>query len=143
MKKKVFGHTIVLSVSIMTGCYRHIRIPLSMTLEDLAEEILYAFEFDNDHLYAFFMDGKAWSSANAYYCRESSENEGNPYACDVTLYSFGLGKGDSFLFLFDFGDEWRFKCKVLRVTDEDTQCVQVMKSVGDAPLQYPDPDEDW
>ena len=50
----------VISVRYGTGCYRHLRIPSSYTLEELAEAILEAFDFINDHAHAFFMDDRCW-----------------------------------------------------------------------------------
>ena len=57
----------VIYVSYGTGCYRHLRIPSSYTLEELAEAILEAFDFINDHAHAFFMDDRCWSEADAYW----------------------------------------------------------------------------
>lgn len=43
----------VVSVSLGTGCYRHIRIGEQETLDRLHEVILDAFDFDDDHAHAF------------------------------------------------------------------------------------------
>jgi len=51
----------VISVSLGTGCYRHIKISSSATLFRLHQAILNAFEFEDDHMHAFFMDNKRWS----------------------------------------------------------------------------------
>ena len=54
----------------------------------------------------------------------------------------GLEKGQKFKYLFDFGDEWLFQCKVLRVLEEETTGAEVIRSVGDSPQQYPMYDEE-
>ena len=41
--------------------WRKIQISKESTLEDLHLAIQDVFEFDNDHLYSFFMDNKRWS----------------------------------------------------------------------------------
>ena len=66
------------------------------------------------------------------------------YSDKVKLSKFRLCKGDKFLYLFDYGDEWRFQIKVLRVIDEPTKSPVVVKSVGEV-SQYGDDDwdEDW
>ena len=51
----------VISVSLCTGCYRHIQIAASATLYRLHKAILDAFEFVDDHMHAFFMDNHLWS----------------------------------------------------------------------------------
>ncbi|MDY3844662.1 MAG: hypothetical protein SOZ55_06045 [Ruminococcus sp.] len=107
----------VISVSLGTDCYRHIQISVKKTLDYFAGCIIDAFNFDFDHLYSFFMDNKWWSQINAY---NSPYSEEPPYANQIKLSQLRLSKGQAFKFLFDYGDEWRFQCKVLRVLDEDT-----------------------
>jgi len=53
-----------------------------------------------------------------------------------------------FLFLFDYGDEWRFGVKLLGIKDKlppDAEYPRITAARGDAPLQYPpwDDDEEW
>ena len=52
------------------------------------------------------------------------------------LEKLKLSKGDKFKYLFDFGDEWRFQCKVLRELEESVDIPCVIRSVGDSPEQY-------
>ena len=59
--------TYVISVSLMKGCYRHIKISSQKTLDELSSAILNAFDFDNDHLHAFFMDNRQWSHEDTYF----------------------------------------------------------------------------
>ncbi|MDS5309291.1 hypothetical protein RLC09_00255 [Streptococcus pneumoniae] len=50
-------------------------------------------------------------------------------------------------FIFDFGDEWRFECQVLREIETEDQEAYLVRSVGTSPEQYPDYDgfdyEEW
>lgn len=127
--------TYVISVSLMKGCYRHIKIASNKTLDELSQAILSSFDFDNDHLHAFFMDNKRWSHDDTYFLQpEYGERDTTKYK----LAQVGLEKDKKFLYLFDFGDEWWFSCKVLRVIDGVCEDTEVVRSVGDAPEQYPD-----
>ena len=138
----------VISASLGTGCYRHIKIDADSVLCDLSSAILDAFEFDDDHMHAFFMDNRAWSQ-NPEACYWSDPDDEmddnvNPTTDEVSLRDLQLAVGQKFLYVFDFGDEWRFSCRVLKILDEQTKKPQVVRSVGDAPEQYPDFDEeDW
>lgn len=82
---------------------------------------------------------------------------GNPFADDdedgesagdvrtTTLADLQLGKGQNFLYLFDYGDEWRFNVRVHAINedaDPDAQYPVLVESVGEAPEQYPDWEED-
>lgn len=130
--------TYVISVSLGKGCYRHIKISGKATLEDLHSFILEAFEFDDDHAHVFFLNNKAWSG-NGIYSRYI-EDERN-FSCDYTLFG-SLSEKQKFLYIFDFGDEWRFSCNVLHVTDEKCDEPKIVRSVGEAPEQYPDYDDE-
>lgn len=130
----------VISVSLGTGCYRHIQISKSATLFRLHKAILEAFEFEDDHAHAFFMDNRIWSQYDAYYSMKMDSHD--RLTKGRKLEKLNLKKGSQFKYVFDFGDEWRFQCKVLRELEEDTKTPLVIRSVGESPEQYPDWKED-
>lgn len=127
----------VISVSLWKGCYRHIQISADSTLEELHDVIRESYGFDNDHCYAFFMDNKFWSREDAYFSDDMEKGE--QVTARYRLYETGLRKDKQFKYLYDFGDEWRFQCKVLRIVEEATPEPVVIRSKGEAPDQY----EDW
>jgi hypothetical protein len=236
--------------------WRKLELPAESTLEDLHLAIQNAYEFDNDHLYSFFMSGRAWDADSEYSMPEGvspwgevwddeeddeevlSNTPDAPQARDITsanlpsqdllspqnlrlmiaalqgdpkqrdefkvtlmqrsgmpailvdtllnqignmirdlsnaeiesilsgggnigdlfdkakeardvrtatLESLALKKGKKFLYLFDYGDEWRFTIKVdsiNKTADASLTYPRLVESVGDAPLQYPDWDAD-
>lgn len=133
--KPVFKGSYVISVSLGTGCYRHIQISGSDTLFKLHGIILDAFGFDDDHAHVFFMDNTRWSDWDSYYAE--GVEEGLRTTGKYKLNQIGLCKGKQFKYLFDFGDEWLFQCKVLREIEQGTAAPFVLKQKGDAPSQYP------
>lgn len=83
---------------------------------------------------------------------------GNPLADDedeiagdvraTMLNDLQLQKSQNFLYLFDYGDEWRFNVRVHAINenaDPDVQYPRLVESVGEAPEQYPDweEEEEW
>ena len=46
--------------------WRKLELRADQTLEDLHFAIQDAFEWDADHMYSFFMSGKAWDTATEY-----------------------------------------------------------------------------
>lgn len=59
--------------------------------------------------------------------------------------SLDLTKGKEFMYLFDYGDEHRFRVKVDSINDNADATAsypRVVEAVGDAPEQYPGWDED-
>lgn len=129
----------VISVSLGTGCYRHIQISANASLYKLHQAILKAFEFEDDHEHAFFMDNHVWSPADAYF--SSKAEAGDRLTKKYTLKKLQLAKGQKFKYIFDFGNEWEFQCKVLRELEEDTKTPLVIRSAGESPEQYPEWEE--
>ncbi len=126
----------VFSVSLGKGCYRHIKISSRCVLYDLHTIILDAFNFYDDHAHAFFMNNRAWNPDFEY--TSPGIDESNKYTTNAYLAEFHFEKGDKFLYIFDFGDEWRFSIKFLRKIDEPCDDPEIIKSVGEAPEQYSD-----
>ena len=140
MKVRVNKKYAVISVSAGTGCYRHVKVPLNKKLSWFADVILDLFEFDNDHLYAFFMNNRLWDDSDAYYFQPDDY-----FSRNVEKYKLseaGITEKKQFKFLFDFGDEWVFQCKVLRIENDGKDDAELLRSVGEPPEQYPDYD-DW
>ena len=140
MKSRIHYQTFVISVSLGKGCYRHLKISGRETLEELSDSILWAFRFDNDHLHTFFMNNKIWDTSACY--SSPYAEDGCPSTAKHTIQSVGLQVGQKFVYLFDFGDEWRFDCKVLKILDEDTKETELIRIRGKAPEQYPDYEEE-
>jgi len=64
---------------------------------------------------------------------------------DTTLSSLDLKPDQRFLYLFDYGDEWRFNVKVDKIGAADEPDVvypRIVEAVGDPPPQYPDWDDE-
>ncbi len=129
----------VISVSLGTGCYRHIQISEDSTLFGLHAAILDAFGFVDDHAHGFFMDNAAWSDRDSYYVEGMEGRSTERYR----LSQVNLYKDKQFKYIFDFGDDWRFQCRVLRIVEGSTPQPLVIRSKGEAPSQYGDWGGDW
>jgi hypothetical protein len=197
--------------------WRKVELAAGQTLEDLHFAIQNAFDFDADHLYSFFMSGKAWDTDSEYTLPEGADPWGgmieaeededfeeaeesqdlqaedgaaqapglaSPFdeatlhallgdnvsledlqakgqammnelfggedeverdVRETTLESLALKPKQEFMYLFDYGDEWRFKVRVQAVNakaPDDVEYPRLVESMGEAPRQYPDYDED-
>jgi hypothetical protein len=137
--------------STATAVWRDIEVAANQTLVDLGNAIPEAFDFDDPHLWSFFLSGKAWDRATEYALHSEPNLLGGdrPRAAGrVQIREVPLpgatGKKE-FLFLFDYGDEWHFGVKLQRVTEQvesGAQYPRVVASQGEAPPQYPDPEDD-
>jgi hypothetical protein len=191
--------------------WRKIEMGADQTLEDLHYAIQDAFAWDADHMYSFFLSGKAWDRNTEYCLPEGYTAWGEPmldYAEDdlelegeeeeeltpdqreqalralfaggegmtveemesmlvgfiedlvvedeaepgsvltTTIEELALKPRQEFMYLFDYGDEWRFKVRVSAIdenADPDAAYPRLVESVGEAPPQYPewDDEEEW
>ena len=127
------NNSYVVSVSLGTGCYRHIQINGNSTLEELHSAILMLLNLMMTMPMPFH-DKQEWDSQGAFYA-DSLEDE-RRHTSDYILNHFEFEKGDKFKYLFDFGASWVFQCKVLREENKVVDEPKVIKLVGEAPPQY-------
>lgn len=127
-------------VETFEECIRIIEIEADSTLETLHLAIQEAVDFDNDHMYEFFI-------ANSLRSREKlrfdNENEGVWNYTIKDLYP--LKKHKKIFYLFDYGASWYFR--ISRTKDRPKEKVagieypRVIGKVGGNPAQYDY--EDW
>jgi hypothetical protein len=85
--------------------WRRIELRGDQTLDDLHYAIQAAFDWDNDHLYSFYLSGKAWDTDTEYTHPDSME-EGRSAAA-YRLEHLPLHARQRLMYIFDFGDELR------------------------------------
>ncbi len=122
------------------GTWRKIELKSMQTLVDLHEAIQEYFEWDNDHLYSFYMDNqfnrRKRDDDMEFTC--PFEPEGRKTA-DVELGIFGFKKKQKFAYLFDFGDCHRFEIEVIDFgkLQKDKKYPSLVESKGKTQEQYP------
>lgn len=135
-----------------SAVFREIEVAANQSLADLGMAIPLAFDFDDPHLWSFFLSGKAWDEHSEYaMLNEPSmfDREPPPAAGDIQIRDVpfpGVRGKQEFLFLFDYGDEWHFGVKLLRTSETlepGARYPRVVASSGEAPPQYPDEEDDW
>ncbi len=225
-------------------CWRKIEIKSDQTLETLHYAIQNAYEFDNDHLYSFFLSNKAWDKKTEYSLpegvtpygiafdatgetvdegdhedeeiniekeldqeikriaglrvqkrklyKEASEAFFNTKRANwgdfldewsvklrvdsstlfmqmhslkmikemledaqhervsdvrtVTIEDLKLRLKKKFMYLFDYGDEWRFQVQLISINKNATDSPdfpRVIETFGEAPRQYPNGEDEW
>ena len=117
---------------------RTIRIGGSATLNDLCFTLLKSIGFDHAHLYSFHMDGVPYGYGG-YYGMPSHPGD---RSAKEKLFRLNLKAGDSFLLIYDFGDDWQFRFTVWKVEDASGNIpAAVVEAVGTVE-QYPDWEDD-
>lgn len=129
----------VFRVSLGPDLWRRIAVPGGLTLDDLAETIIGAFEFTYDHLYRFSYRNRfgVGTHVNHPYLDEG------PWTSEVRAGDVPLQEGQSMTYLYDFGDWWKFDVTLERVDPPDRamKAPAVLDACGEAPEQYPSWDE--
>lgn len=133
--------THILRASLRARLYRDIEIESNSSLYALAEAITNAFGFDFDHAFGFFssLTGHVYDSPVRYELFSDSGAGGKSQSVKrVTVARTFPRGGSKMLFLFDYGDEWRFQVEVIGISDAVRPGFypRVVAAVGKAPAQY-------
>jgi hypothetical protein len=120
---------------------RVIAVRGDQTLADL-HELRDAFDWSDDHLYSFWLDGVHWGAKQTEYTSPVEADPGVQTA-DVELGRLGLTVGQEIAYVFDFGDEWRVRLTFAETRPAGDEAFPVtLERRGKAPPQYPIPDEE-
>ncbi|BAI73340.1 hypothetical protein AZL_027020 [Azospirillum sp. B510] len=143
--------THIVRAALRPKLYRDIEIPSDRSLYDLAEAIVRAYAFDLDHAFGFFpkLTGHIYDAKPRYELFADMGADigegGDSLSVKTTTVVQAFPKvGKAMIFLFDYGDEWRFRVEVLALGEREPRkrYPRVVASVGKAPPQYPDPEFD-
>jgi hypothetical protein len=124
---------------------RTFEVESNQTLYDLHMGIQYAFEWDNDHMFAFYFGGKLFDRENEYSGNPLGEHvasgmgTGSKSAAATQIRDLGLTENSEFLYLFDYGDELVHKVIVEKIHDKNDDVKQlpaVVSELGTPPPQY-------
>lgn len=141
--------TLIIRAALARGTYRDIEIEDSRSLYKLAEAIISSFGFDFDHAFGFYTgltDATIMNKRPKYELfADMGEADSDALSVKKTkMVQAFPAVGHTMLFLFDYGDEWRFRVS-LRGTAKKAAKVRyprVVAAVGEPPEQYPEADEE-
>ena len=103
--------------------YRVLALPQDYTLYQLAQAILDSFTFDLDHSFGFYDNLKDWTRAREgyEYFTDLGEDHGFPGVEKTLIKDAFREPGKKMLFLFDYGEEWRFLVRLVKESDREGQ----------------------
>ena len=135
--------TTIFRASLRPKVYREIEIESGRSLYDLAAAIVSAFDFDLDHAFGFYSNLRGnYGKSPRKYELFADRGEGDPddMGVETTPMSAAFPRvGAKMLFLFDYGDDWRFNVEMIGAGEKVPKghYPRVLSKVGDAPIQYP------
>ena len=98
-----------------------------------------AFEWDDDHLYSFWLDGKFWGADESEYTTPFDLEERGASSSEVGMDTLGLQQGQKIAYIFDFGDEWRVSLELAEIREGGG--IGILERTGESSPQYPELDE--
>jgi hypothetical protein len=140
------SRTHIFRVRLWPKVSRDIEIESSKSLYDLAAAIVRAFDFDFDHAFGFYskLDDYVFDAPVRYELFADQDGDREAQSVKRTTIAQAFPElGSKMQFLFDYGDNWRFRVEVIGLGEKapKTRYPKILKAVGQAPPQYPDPDE--
>jgi hypothetical protein len=123
---------------------RVIAVREDQTLEQLHEALRLTFGWADAHLYAFWLDGRFWSTDESAGYWAPFELEPGRQSARVPVGELSLRKGKKIAYLFDFGDEWRLTLKLVDSWPAEGLAYPMLVGTNDVPAlpQYPPLDDD-
>jgi hypothetical protein len=121
------------------GVRRAIAVRDDLTLVDLHYALQSAFGWDDDHLYAFWLDGGFWPAGADHYVSPHHATSPDPLARNACqrLGGLGLRCGQQISYVFDFAREWRVRIEVRGIQDDgERRSPRLLSASGAAPPQY-------
>ena len=117
--------------------WRELEVPSNLCLTSLAQAILLAFGWNEDHLHQFL------ESRKNHYATSINELGGTLYPGTKDGSRYGVShllkkQGDSVLFEYDYGDSWYHKVKLKSVADYADYETKAVRLIGGANACPPD-----
>jgi hypothetical protein len=129
--------------------FREIEIDPSKSLYALAEAIVAAFGFDFDHAFGFYSGLKPATMMRSLPRYELFADMGDAEPGVGSVKKTAIARafpeiGHTMMFLFDYGDGWHFRVSLKAGGTKlpKVRYPRVVGTRGDAPEQYPDPEDD-
>ena len=140
--------TLVFRAALKPKVYRDFEIADTSTLYALAQAIVRCFDFDFDHAFGFYskLKGNIYASPIRYELFvDMGEGEGEARSVKRTrIVDAFPSVGAKMRFLFDYGDGWEFLVELVkrRPKEPKVKLPRLLISAGEAPAQYPDPEDE-
>jgi pRiA4b ORF-3-like protein len=129
--------------------YRDIEIEASASLYRFAQAIVSAFNFDFDHAFGFYSGLTPAKLMRTHPKYELFADMGGANSDALSVKKTRVTDafpaiGHTLIFLFDYGDDWLFRVRLQGATAKlpKVRYPRVVASQGQAPEQYPDPDDE-
>ncbi len=110
-------------------------------LTGLHDAIQQAFNWENDHLYSFWLDGQFRGDAATERVIPGAPDTDSKTA-DVPVDELRLNIGAEIAYVFDYGDEWRVRLTLRQRINGSHAIPRVSDRRGSAPPQYPPLDDE-
>ena len=137
------GQIYLFKVSLEKGIYCIIELKGSSSLYKFAEAIINAFDFELDHAFGFYNNIKYIHKSSEVYtlfCDYGTSIELHEKSVEKSYIYKVFEPGKKMLFLFDYGDDWRFLVECLDVVKPEAKkkYPNIVERQGKAPSQYLD-----
>ncbi|MBP3701453.1 MAG: plasmid pRiA4b ORF-3 family protein [Lachnospiraceae bacterium] len=110
--------------------WRRVLVPMQISFENLHEIIQEVFGWTNSHLAVFEVDG-CWLECHQPVSPGGDDEEDDYSDGDTRDALEGwIGEGDTFRYIYDFGDDWTHVIKVEKIVEYDKRYPTVIKSKG-------------
>lgn len=123
---------------------RRVQIAETKSLYNFAKVITEAFDFYFDHCFGFYDNFRRYHDSTKAYelfadIGEEPLSPGTKGVKRTRISTAFKNPGEKMLFLFDYGDGWRFVVELKEIKNAEKLNLKpvILESIGKAPEQYP------
>ncbi len=110
--------------------WRRVLVPIEISFESLHKIIQEVFGWTDSHLAAFEVDGYWLNCREPGFAGEIEEDEEDHEGDAEDALDEWIAEGDTFRYVYDFGDDWMHIIKVEKFVEYDKKYPVVLKSKG-------------
>ncbi len=120
----------------VTSVWRRILVPADFSFDQLHDIIQAAFNWDDDHLYAFYSKQGSQTLQIGIPFADRWYEDYKKNSIETKLSEVLIKKGQKINYVYDFGDNWILVIKVEKITDDEATEATYIEGKGASPFDY-------
>jgi hypothetical protein len=132
-------HIIQIHLEHKTDVIRDIEIPSEKSLEDLHDVIIGSLELDKNEMASFYMTNEKFELLQEIPLFKIDEKDNSMLdMSEITIASVFTKIDSQLIYVYDFLKMWRFLISYSKETENKSETINVINSIGKMPKEAPE-----
>ena len=132
-------HVIQIHLEHKTNVIRNVEIPSSKSLEDLHHTIIGSLKLDENEMASFYMTNEEFELLQEIPLFKIDEKDNSILdMSEITIASIFPKIDSQLIYVYDFLKMWRFLVSYSKETENKSEKIEVINSIGEMPKEAPE-----